>query len=349
MRFREFNHQLNEADPVTGTVDKARIQQELAKLGYPDLAIVGNKIRVLVQLPTTTTQSAFRKQTLNKILTHLGTAIPEAQPAYSPNPKLSSLGGIVFVNSPITIAVKDANVQGDKSAGVANEAELAALIQDVISKHGSADVTFVDDRNKTMSIPAVTQVIGAGKDVKDRKKADLVLISAKRRLPVSIKKVSADTWESADSAFGAKAREIIDQLVKDKIVSLEKLPSGAYKLSKEIVVEPTDEEAMNAVFGSDINPEGGIVIQSFSPEHFKQEGNRIQIECHAVIQNKEDIPTSHLMVWLLRNEAGRSSKLLGIPGIRILASVLTRAIGTRGTKDVILVDKNGNVINRQQQ
>jgi hypothetical protein len=53
-----------------------------------------------------------------------------------------------------------------------------------------------------------------------------------------------------------------------------------------------------------------------------------------------------LMVWLIRNNAGRLSKALGIRGLRPMASVLTRAIGRRGNKDVVLVDKNGNVVER---
>jgi hypothetical protein len=51
-----------------------------------------------------------------------------------------------------------------------------------------------------------------------------------------------------------------------------------------------------------------------------------------------------MMVWLLRNNAGRMSKALGIRGIRPMASVLNRAIGKKGTKDVILVDQFGNVV-----
>jgi hypothetical protein len=147
--------------------------------------------------------------------------------------------------------------------------------------------------------------------------------------------------------FGEKAREIIDDLVDKGVVELKKLPGDdGYALSKEIVVEPTEEEAMNAIFGADINPQGGIVIQTFEPEHFVQEGNKITIECHAVIKTKDDIPESHLMVWLIRNNAGRLSKSLGIRGLRPMASVLTRAIGKKGDKDVVLVDKDGNIVKK---
>lgn len=344
MGLQQFTAVRKRASVSNAGMDKHTVQRELAKLGYSKLAIKGHQIRVLVSLPVAVKQVDFRKQTLTKILNYFSESVVRSGATYSSNPKISSLGGVVFANSPVSISVKDAAVQATNSAGVANEIQLSSLIQRVINQHKSADVTFIDGRGKTLAIHDVTQVVASGQDVKNRKKADVVLVSATQQLPISVKKLTADTWESADSAFGAKAQNIINQLIKQKIVTLTQLPSGAYKLSKEIVIEPTDEEAMAAVFGTDINPRGGIVIQSFDPRHFTQNGNDVHIECHAVIKTTADIPTSHRMVWLLRNDATRSSAALGIPGIRILASVLTRAIGVYGTKDVILVDKNGCVV-----
>ena len=37
-----------------------------------------------------------------------------------------------------------------------------------------------------------------------------------------------------------------------------------YKLNKEVVIEPTEEDAMSAIFGSDIRlSKGGVAIQTF--------------------------------------------------------------------------------------
>ena len=97
-----------------------------------------------------------------------------------------------------------------------------------------------------------------------------------------------------------------------------------------------------------MNPKGGVVVQTFKPEHFTQVEDNVKVHAHAVIANKEDIPESHLMVWLIRNSSDRTSEDsgVGIPGIRVLGSVLTRAIGRKGQKvgNVILVDVNGNVV-----
>ena len=261
-------------------------------------------------------------------------------------------GGVEFSDSPVKILVKDSGIQGDQSAGVANEIEMASLLQSVIDRYGSVNVTFVDPRGKQLVINDCNSVDVAGRDTGGRKKADVVLQSPERSLPISIKKLNAEAWESADNLFGKKARGIIDQLVKDKQVKLNKLEKTrngmpVFALSKEIVIEPTEEEAMNAIFGSDLNPKGGVVIQTFKPEHFVQTGQDVTIEAHAVIANKSDIPESHLMVWLLRNDSNRNSTSLGLPGIRIMGVTLTRGIGKTGAKDVILVDKDGNVVKRK--
>jgi hypothetical protein len=159
-------------------------------------------------------------------------------------------------------------------------------------------------------------------------------------------------WESADNLFGERARGILDKLVKNGVVELNqigerKMKTGTvpvYALSKEIVMEPTEEEALNAIFGADLNPKGGIVVQTFKPEHFTQKDNVVLVDCHAVITNASEIPESHLMVWLLRNDSTRNGGSLGIAGIRPLGVTLTRGIGKTGKKDVVLVDQHGNVV-----
>ena len=334
-------------------LSKPDIESVLKKSGYSDLKVSGNKIGVLVQIPDGEKKDQFRSAILREILGLMKQNFPRSRPTLSMDPRLSSIGGIEFADTPVKILVKDSGIQGDQSAGVANEIEMASLLQSVIDRYGSVNVTFVDPRGKTLVINDCNSVDVAGRDTGGRKKADVVLQSPERSLPISIKKLNAEAWESADNLFGKKARGIIDDLVKDKQVRLQKLEKTrngqpVYALSKEIVVEPTEEEAMNAIFGSDLNPKGGVVIQTFKPEHFVQTGQDVTIEAHAVITNKADIPESHLMVWLLRNDSNRNSTALGLPGIRIMGVTLTRGIGKKGTKDVILVDKDGNVVERKK-
>ena len=361
MRYREFSSTLVEraAQPNPGEVDvqpqfvtKAQVEQVLRKNGYEDIKPDGNKLHVLVQIPAGQKKNEFRSAMLNEILAILQQQLPESDAEYSPDTGISSLGGIVFSNSPVKVVVKDTGKQGDNSAGVANELEIASLLQSMIEKYGTANVTFVDPRGKKMTIRNCTNVEVAGRDTADRKKADIVLTSAKGSLPISIKKLDADMWESADNMFGQRARSILDKLISDGVVELKqigerKMKKGivpVYSLSKEIVMEPTEQEALSAVFGSDLNPKGGVVVQTFKPEHFKQVDNNITVQCHAVITNAAEIPESHMMVWILRNDSTRNGGALGIAGIRPLGVTLTRGIGKKGNKDVILVDQFGNVV-----
>jgi hypothetical protein len=349
MRHYEFTTVLAE-DVEQQPITKAHIEASLRQLGYEDLKPNGNKINALVQIPAGQKKTEFRVAMLNEILAGLQ-KIYGNRVQFSNDPGLSSLGGVVFDASPVSVVVKDVGKQEEKSAGVGNELEIASTIQSIIDEFGNANVTFVDQRGKKMSIKNATNVIVSGKDTAGRKKADIVLQSARGSLPISIKEVSADYWESSDTAFGDRAREIIAKLQKEGKIKLtqiaersnkrtgEKIP--VWKLNKEIVMEPTVQEAMEAIFGSDLNPKGGIVIQDFGPEHYTQSGNNLTVACKAVIANKEDIPESHMMVWQIRNDKTRTNP---IPGLRSFAAVLTRGIGKRGTKDVVLVNQFGNVI-----
>lgn len=351
MRYNEFATTLVE-DAETQIIPISQVEQALRKLGYEDLVPKNRTIRVMVQIPSGTTQAVFRKQIQKEIFVNLQKMFPREKISINEDPKYGTNGAIIFNNSRVAILIKDTGKQGDNSAGVANELELASLLTSVIQKYGSANVTFIDERGKKMSIKNATSVNVAGRDTADRKKADVVLSSKTKNLPISIKKMNAEAWESADTLFGNKAKEIILNLRKQGLLDLIKIGERetkngkvpVYKLSKEVVIEPTPEESMKVIFGSDLNPEGGIVIQTFKPEHYKQVDNNVTVQCHAVITNREDIPESHLMVWLLRNDSTRNSSSLGIAGIKPMGVTLTRGIGKKGTKDVILVDQNGNVV-----
>lgn len=325
-------------------VDKGTVTLILQQNGYEQIKVSGNKVIALVQTPNKD-KNQGRINVLNDILRIFQTGeAKQLKASIGRDSKISSIGFIQFEGSPVKVLVKDIGKQGDKSAGVANEIELATMLQSVVEKYGSANVRFVDPRGKELSLNDVTAVEVAGRSTAGRKKADINLISASGSLPISIKKIDAEVWESADKMFGEKAKHIIQNLKANGYVKLTPVKEDKrtyYKLSKEIVVEPTEEEAMNAIFGSDISPKGGIVIQTFEPQHYQQIDNNIVVNCQAVITSKEDIPQSHMMVWLIRNDSSRNNPM---PGLRVLGVVLTRALGRNLSKDVIMVDKNGKVL-----
>jgi hypothetical protein len=341
------NHLNEDNEQKPKVFSKNDLLDMLKQAGYENNSVKGNKIKVLVQVPKKS-QTDYRVSVLKDILNFLKQNASEQDPEYSNDSGLSSIGGIIFGANNFSIVVKDEGKQGEKSSGVANEVTLAGIISSVIEKYGKADITFTDNTGKTLTIDNAIEVELVGHQIKGRRKTDILIKSADKKLPLSIKQLDADHWESADRLIGDRARKMIDKLVKEGYVSLDKigtrLGEPIYKLSKEIVMEPTPEEAMAAVFGEDINPEGGIVIQTFKPEHFKQDENKIEIDAYAIIKTPEDIPKSHVLVWILRNNKDRNSKTLGIPGIRPLGVTLQRGLGKTGTKDVIYVDIEGNLI-----
>ena len=329
---------------AAAVADKSSVTTILQQNGYEQIKVSGNKVVALVQTPDKD-KNQGRVNVLNDILRIFQTGkLKQFNASIGRDSKISSIGFVQFAGSPVKVLVKDVGKQGDKSAGVANEIELATMLQSVIEKYGSANIKFVDPRGKELSLNDVNAVEVAGRSTAGRKKADIVLKSGSGHLPISIKKVDAEVWESADKMFGEKAKHIIQNLKSNGYVKLTPIKEDTrtyYKLSKEIVVEPTEEEAMNAIFGSDISPKGGIVIQTFEPKHYQQIDNNIVVNCQAVITNKADIPQSHMMVWLIRNDSSRNNPM---PGLRVLGVVLTRALGRNLSKDVIMVDKDGKVL-----
>jgi hypothetical protein len=344
MRYAEFASHLVEA--ATQPLDKNSIVSVLKAAGFNQIKDTeGSKITILTDVPDGANKGEHRKEVMRTALGALSKQLAPYNPQHATDRKFGSLGGIVFDNSPFYVLVKDTAKQGAGSAGKLNEENLRSMLQILIMEYGEINVTFVDSRGKKLSIQNCNSVVDASMTVTDRQKADLILSNKNgKSLPISLKKVDADMWESADSLFGERAKQIIAKLRKEGAIKLNQLSdkSGTfYQLQKEIVVEPTQEETMNAIFGSDLLNKGGVVVQTFKDENFRQEGPNLMIECEYVIQRKEDIPTSHLMVWLIRNNRERNNPL---PGLRTLGVTLTRGIGKTGTKDAVLVDTSGNVV-----
>lgn len=341
---------LEKAPPQQVLYSAPQIATMLQNGKFGVATVKGNSVVVHVDIPANAKVKEYRVAVLTKIaneLTRVG--IPSE---YSPiQAGGSTIGHTAIQGSKTIVLVKDSKNQGTARAGVKNEHELVRLIKEQIQKYGSVNVTFQDAEGRALTVEGATSIDATGTDTKNRKKADVVLSgSTDVSVPVSIKQLNAEMWESADSLFGQRARVILDKLVAEGLVELipgegRKTKDGiapTYKISKEIVVEPTEEDAQAAVFGSDINPHGGIIIQDFEAKHFVQQDNNITIECYAVIKSKEDIPESHLMYFLIKNFPGRAA--LGYYGIGTQAVTMTRAFGPKLAKDPIFVSQEGELV-----
>jgi len=71
MRYTEFTRTLVEAVDQIKTVTKHDVEQTLRKAGYEDFKVNGNKINVLVQIPSGQQENEFRVSMLEEILTIL--------------------------------------------------------------------------------------------------------------------------------------------------------------------------------------------------------------------------------------------------------------------------------------
>lgn len=309
----------------------------------------GNNIVILADLPDKKKKD-YRIELMQKLAIQLSN-LTKLRVVYNPTQiSASTIGYVDIVGNPVKIVVKDATKQGVNRAGAANEHQLVTLIQQEIDQRGAVTLTFVDPTSKTLIAKNITAVKYSGTDTKGGKKADVTLFGKGVEIPISIKQLDADAWESADSLFGKRAREIVLKLRKERQIKLTEIGKRSvrgklapvYKLNREIVVEPTPEDVMRTIFGSDLNPKGGIIIQDFQPHHFKQLDNKITVECYAVIKSRQDIPKSHVMYFLIKNFPGRAA--LGFYGVGTQAVTMTRAFGKGLTKNPIFVDQNGNAI-----
>ena len=345
-----FLREARKTDPKVDAIKK-KVKNVLQKIKQvKDIADKGNQLWVFIDVPTGNARKyriEFMKNVAPVITKKLGI---DAQ--YDPRSTSSSSSGFLSIaGTNLKFYAKDAKKQGDDRAGVANELDLVKLIKAEIDKVGEVDVIFKDDKNNTLEIPKANAVGGIGKDTVGRKKGDVVISNGQRTVPISLKKTKAGFYESADTIFGDRAKIIIEKLVKEKKIALNKIKEIVvgdetkpyYKMSHEIVVKPSEQDAIKVLFGSDLNPEGGIIIQDFRPHHFVLKDGKLYIDCYAVIKTLKDVPDAHLMYWLIFSKP-RNSRRIGYAGIAAAAVTMTRAFGSKLTKNPIFVDQSGNEI-----
>lgn len=222
------------------------------------------------------------------------------------------------------VGVKPLSAQGTKSAGVENEANLVKSINNIINEYGVCDVLFTDGKHKFLC-KEVTTSKQVGADTAGRKKADVLIISASKQCPISLKKDNAEYWESADTLWRDNAQKYLTEMVADKKVTVETIGGSVIKISPNIGIEATEEEAKNVIFGSDILGNGCVVTRTFDGSEFKFDGsiNTLVINVSSVIVKLSDVPNDKKVWFLIRNDSTRKA-IPGYPGTRALASYKSR-------------------------
>lgn len=250
---------------------------------------------------------------------------------------VSSIGCVKVGN--VKILVKTAGRTGKNSAGVENEHMLVDAINAVCNKTNKIDLKFQDQNGKVFMCKNVSGADAVGTDTANRKKADLIIHGSEYEYPISLKKDNAEIWESADSYEGEEALAILDAALGNGVTSIEEDDNGIAKISPSIAWKADDSKSADVVFGSDIMPTGCIIQKTFGRQVLQQTGaDEWTCNVTTVMTSLDDIPESHEVWFLLRNDSTRTLAKK-IKGLRVLAVFKSRVVGSK--KNVVLVDKNG--------
>jgi len=277
------------------------ISDKLIELGITNFKIINNK---RIHIKTDDNRA--------KLLQYLAEIF---NGKYIDRPSSISSIGYVELDNGVKLVAKPNKIY---SAGVLNEKILVNHINKLHIEN-PINIRFVSE-NKTFECIGVKNCKATGTDVTNRRKADLVLQGIKD-YPISLKKDNAEIWESADQFAGAKAKKIIDKLVKENKVELELTDKGVYKIKPNVAFYPTTEEKRDLVFGSDILPNGAVIEKTFSGDEIytMNDDSWFEIPVTYIITSLNDVEGHRDVVFLIRNDSSRNSKHIGYPGLRVLA------------------------------
>lgn len=231
------------------------------------------------------------------------------------------------------IYAKPSSKQGFNSSGVPNELILVDKINYAVNVYGIHTIIITDSRNKKFTINNVMSAEACGSDTRNRKKADIIIRCNNGIIPISIKMVNAQNWESGDKYHRAFAEYVLSVSLSSGEVSM--VPDGnVYRLSREIASECDSVTARNAMFGSDIQPNGAIIVGNFLQQNaFLVSYPSLLIYTEFIIRDLSDLKGTNLAPFLLiRNDR---SRLTGVrPGIRCLIVAESRITNKCYIKDL---------------
>jgi hypothetical protein len=252
--------------------------------------------------------------------------------------QISSLGAVDIGGK--MVYTRPASRQGTKSAGIGNEIAFINGINKYLDNGYGPYYTItvvLRGPGKTITIPKVLIAEGAGSDTAGRKKSDVNLIRlGLPTFPLSLKKSSAEFWESADTIYGSQAVNIIETLEQ----------SGELKITRNgnkvdfgtnisgIAIPATDQEKLNFVFGSDILGNGAIVKQTFNGDahmNWNESDLTLTISCVKLYDNLQQIKSSNEDPYILiRKDSSRTAGLAGrkdYAGLRVQVVYKSRITG----------------------
>jgi hypothetical protein len=236
---------------------------------------------------------------------------------YDPNKGSSSIGAVVI--GKFSIGVAPLSSQGKKSAGLDNEDTLLLQLNNFL-RDGPLHVEFITG-NKSFRVEDVKHAEEVGRYTSGRRKSDVNLVTmGGLKVPISVKKDNAEMWESSDSYYSKKAKDVIDEQVRAGKVKLEGI--AIKKVIPNIAVKASTKETADTVFGSDIlKNKGAVLYKTFYSSDFSinVSGDTITVKVSEIYRTVAEVERGgHAVYFLIRNDASRKwSKIY--PGIRVLA------------------------------
>ena len=252
--------------------------------------------------------------------------------------QVSSLGVVEIGNK--IVFTRPASRQGSKSAGIGNEIAFVNGINKYLDTGYGAfhTITVVfSGAGRTIVVDNVLIAEAAGSDTAGRKKSDVNLIRSNApTFRVSLKKSTAEFWESADTIYGSQAVSILESLEQQGEIKIKRIGNKVDFGSSisGIAIPTTDAEKTNFVFGSDILGNGAIIKQTFSGDiHFTWDENNLilKINCVKLYDNLTQIKSSSEDPYILiRKDSSRTAGLAGrkdFAGLRVQAVYKSRLTG----------------------
>jgi hypothetical protein len=137
-------------------------------------------------------------------------------------------------------------------------------------------IVFVDSKNKKkIEATNITSVEHVGKDVEGDKKADIILNCANKNIPISIKHTSSNTY--------AKERTWADTIANF-------ITKKGIDNSVPLMFDITPEHKHDAVFGSDILPDGFVFKSNF--DQYEEIGKHKYAIYGKIITNLADLDST---------------------------------------------------------
>lgn len=207
------------------------------------------------------------------------------------------------------------------SPGVSNEKHILDFLRGRLSPSAPITLRFVS-ADKVKVLEEIVGVIDVSNITASNKKADFILIDKSgNEYPISLKNDKAGNWASADSILGGKARDVLDDLVRQKKVKLTlDKATGNFSVAPSFATKLSSADAKLVMFGSDLMPNGFIVCKTFTDDDFVQDDNGITINCSTIITSVADVKNTMYEPYLfVRSASNRNCLSLGYKGLRVLA------------------------------